>query len=498
MAFCIECGAKAPDVAKFCPQCGVELVAVETPVEAEATPEPVVASAEVAAAEIEAPETTEVVETVEDVNLVTLDAAPDVMGAEAEPADIDPVAMDAAPSPESSLAAAASVAEDAPKSKAGLFIGLAVAVLAAGGGAYAAGLFGGGEKDAETVVSAPDVTSAAALPETENIDTETPGSDPVLTAYQDAIKTGRISNLGQFAKENPESGLAKDAERAAFASLQRQNSVLAFSTFTEYFPDADLTDYLGPRANSDEGALSAVPVDVEFNTAPMTTTSIRTSINARAGELEPFIAQGNIDYAVSVIDEMLGQSDLNEEEATYLLNMRARAETSRGLAVPAQVEITQPDPVQTEGFREVKTCWDGSLIDVSAACPATPELETLELETPEPETSEPETPAAVTETPQAVSTPDPPSDRPFDTAAKPIERFGAITPDAATEPGECDMAFSINTSGSPTNIIASCTDPLFIEAAKETVAEWTYSPALLNGAPVRQDGVVVKIKFHLE
>ena len=86
----------------------------------------------------------------------------------------------------------------------------------------------------------------------------------------------------------------------------------------------------------------------------------------------------------------------------------------------------------------------------------------------------------------------------FDVPAKPIERFGGITPDYATEPGECDMTFSINLSGAPTNIIADCSDPLFVLPAEETVTEWIYSPATLAGQPVQQDNIVVKLKFHLE
>jgi len=44
MAFCIECGAKAPDVAKFCPQCGSALVQAEAAnaPELAADPEPLV------------------------------------------------------------------------------------------------------------------------------------------------------------------------------------------------------------------------------------------------------------------------------------------------------------------------------------------------------------------------------------------------------------------------------------------------------------------------
>ena len=468
MAFCIECGAKAPDVAKFCPQCGVGLVAVE-----EAAPEPVLDIAEPDTAEADASESPVGVET-ESPEGDAAEAAPEEREPNSETSAADPIEIDTAPTPASSLASAANGVEDAPKSKTGLFAGIAVvALLAAIGGAYAMGLFGGSDETTEVLASAPDVTIAATSPDIETVDSEAPGTDPVLTAYQDAIKTGRISDLGQFAKDNPDSGLAKDAETAAFASLQRQGSVLAYTTFIEYFPEADMSAYAGLRTNSDESALSGDPVGIEFNEVSTIAPSLRTSITQRAGELEPFIAQGNVDYAVSVIDEMLNLTDLNEQEATYLLNQRARAETSRGLAVP----------VPTETLVEVQTCWDGSVIEISLACPAIPEAPA---------------PTVEVTAPASASAAGLAPDRPYDTAAKPIERFGAITPDAATEPGECDMAFSIDTSGSPTNIIASCTDSLFIEPAKETVSEWTYSPALLNGAPVQQDAVVVKIKFHLE
>ena len=42
MAFCIECGNRLPDVAKFCPECGTKVAAAETPAPAappEAAPE---------------------------------------------------------------------------------------------------------------------------------------------------------------------------------------------------------------------------------------------------------------------------------------------------------------------------------------------------------------------------------------------------------------------------------------------------------------------------
>lgn len=479
MAFCIECGAKAPDVAKFCPQCGVSLVEIETVSEAEPAAADVIADETVS--ETVAAETPKITETEPD-DVIAKSAPVEVMAAEA---------VDAAPSAAASIAAAADVVEDESKSRAGLFVGLGlVALMAAGGGAYAMGLFGSDKDDTRTA-SAPTATTPTALPETEKVEIDAPNTDPVLAAYKEAIKRGRISDLGQFAKDHPESSLAKDAEDAAFASLNRQKSVLAYNTFIKNFPDADTSSYIGPRENTDEDLSSSVPVATESNALVSSTPSIRTSIAQRADELDPFIAQGDTDYALIIIDEMLALSDLNESEATYLLNLRARAETSRGINVPAQPEMSAPESVEVEFIQpDPPAPAEPIIIQPASAVEITPPP------APEPQ-PQPEVPAPEQVAPSVAVEPVDP-DRAFDTPAKPLERFGAITPDEATEPGSCDMAFSVSTSGTPTNIIASCTDPLFIEPAKETVAEWSYSPALLAGEAVQQNGVVVTIRFNLE
>lgn len=462
MAFCIECGAKVPDHAKFCHQCGAALVIPETNIEAA----PVVA-------EVESNPTIP-----EDIRT---DDNGDVEEQELTPPAED---VDAPPSVAESLKASAeSVAED-PKSKTGLLIGFsAIALLAAAGGAYALGLFG--KTSTESTPSASVETSKT--PEIDDtipsLEINSSGEKTILSDYTAAIKSGRISDLGKFAAENPKSSLAKDAETAAFTSLERQGSVLAFTTFTKFFPDADVTSYTGLRTNADvanptsetnEDTPAVIQTDNDIAAEPVSQTfnipDIRPSLTSRAEALDPFIAQGDTSYALSVLDEMLALSDLNEAEATYLLNRKASAETAQGIT---PVVISTPDePTSIE----------------STAVTETPTPSALET------SSEP-----VGEAPLTKPVPDVKMEiLAFDTPAKPIERFGAITPDEATKPGECDMTFSINVSGSPINIVPSCTDPLFIAPAKETVAEWIYSPALLAGAPVQQDGIVVKIKFHLE
>jgi len=470
MAFCIECGAKAPDVAKFCPQCGVPLVAVDAAAVPE-TPDVETPDLEISGGETPQPESPEPgtpdLETPEDLT--------------AEAGMIDP--SEPIETGEGDVTAEIA-ATDMMDAKA-----------AAGGGAYATGLLGSDKTDLESDASTVAATTPSAASQTEATDTEASDKTPTLTAYQEAIKSGRISDLGKFAKNNPKNSLAKDAETAAFASLERQGSVLAFKTFVEYFPDADLSSYTGLRVNTDEvsGALLSTGggIDTSFSTTP----TIRASITERAGELDAFIAQGDTGYAVAVIDEMLALTDLTEEEATYLLNLRASAETSGGFNASTSSEFIEIEPVQTDPVEplpeinaEAFTCWDGSVVYDVTACPPGAIVETPTAAVPSP----------AAEAAESEPEPDLDPDRLYDTPAKPIERFGAVTPDAATEPGECDMAFSIDVSGAPINIIASCSDPMFVAPAKETVSDWTYSPALLGGAPVQQNGVVVKIRFNLE
>jgi len=477
MLFCIECGAKLPKQAKFCPQCGAAIETVETETITEADPIAETSEADISIA-----------------NQVETQAKDDIT-----PTD------DAVPALSESLAATADATATEPKSKIGLFVGLAVALLAAGGGAYATGLFDKTDKYVTQTDSAPVVETSMPTADAEVIDEDNTETSPVLAAYQDAIKSGRISALGQFAAEHADHSLAKDAEAAALASLQRQNSILAYSTFTKYFPNADTSSYIGPRVNADVEAETVMPqpVETEIQAESDIAPSIRSSISNRADELEPFIDQGNGDYAVAVIDEMLSLTDLTETEATYLLNLRAKAETASGFITETASEIIVSETSPTLDIQP-------STVDVTTE-PAITETEAVIVKPTEAITNEAEiavipeivqesetmaepdvTPALDAETPAATPA------LAYDTPAKPIERFGAITPDAATEPGECDMSFSVDISGKPTNIFAACSDPLFIAPATETVGAWSYAPATLNGDAVQQNDIIVKIKFHLE
>ncbi|MEP3654476.1 MAG: zinc-ribbon domain-containing protein [Litorimonas sp.] len=470
MAFCIECGAKVPDMAKFCPQCGAKLVEIDPVSETVADPIAETPEADVSEGTASIEEQEPKAET---------DSVAEEHPETETHADAD--AVDSPPSATASIKAAADrVADDEPKSKAGLLIGVGLlALIVAGGGAFAMGLFSGDDTPTKTVERDSEIIAPIATYETAQESIGKPSENPVLLAYQAAIKTGRISDLGQFAQNHPDNSLAKDAQDAAFASLERQGSVLAFNTFTQYFPDADISSYKGPRVNAD------VVDDLDDVTAPaseppsLPVSTIRASIDQRAKDLEPFIAQGEIDYALIVIDEMLALTDLNEFEATFLLNLRAITETSGVL-------ITSSDPLPVTPQPNTQSVpADIMLASTPEDASVVPDITTQEAET--------------TETASAQVNDTAPVDMPsYDEPAKPLERFGAITPDDATEPGECDMFFDVLASGAPTNIDASCTNAIFVEPAKDAVSNWVYAPATRGGEPVRQNDVIVKIKFHLE
>jgi len=152
MSFCIECGAKLPEKAKFCPQCGAAIKTVETGVITQA-----VSVAETSQA---------------DISITDQDETH-------AKADVTPT-DDAAPSISDSLAASAEITDAAPKSKAGLFIGLAVALLAAGGGAYAAGLFDKTDKYVTQTDSTPVAETSISSTELEPINEDSTEKTTVL------------------------------------------------------------------------------------------------------------------------------------------------------------------------------------------------------------------------------------------------------------------------------------------------------------------------------
>lgn len=60
------------------------------------------------------------------------------------------------------------------------------------------------------------------------------------------------------------------------------------------------------------------------------------------------------------------------------------------------------------------------------------------------------------------------------------------------------MVFDINKSGIPKNIKAPyCTDSVFATPSKEALSKWRYSPAEIEGKPVKQRNATTYMSFRL-
>lgn len=64
--------------------------------------------------------------------------------------------------------------------------------------------------------------------------------------------------------------------------------------------------------------------------------------------------------------------------------------------------------------------------------------------------------------------------------------------------GNCDVFFNLDENGRAVDIIPVCTHGVFAREATRTIARSTYSPATINGEPVRFEGIVRPMKFRFE
>ena len=59
------------------------------------------------------------------------------------------------------------------------------------------------------------------------------------TAFEAAVKSGRVTAYGEYAQAWPEGVHLKEADAGAWASAQKQNSILAYQTYLKYFPKGE-------------------------------------------------------------------------------------------------------------------------------------------------------------------------------------------------------------------------------------------------------------------
>ena len=64
--------------------------------------------------------------------------------------------------------------------------------------------------------------------------------------------------------------------------------------------------------------------------------------------------------------------------------------------------------------------------------------------------------------------------------------------------GACDVVFDLNASGKPYNVVARCSNELFVKEAERAIARTDFSPKLVDGRPVEQLNTVYPLEFVLD
>ena len=82
---------------------------------------------------------------------------------------------------------------------------------------------------------------AAEKAKQEKIALEKQKQAEILSAFEAAKASNRITTLGEFVKKYPDSSYVEEAERLAYASLKRQNSSKALSAFQKWFPTGEVS-----------------------------------------------------------------------------------------------------------------------------------------------------------------------------------------------------------------------------------------------------------------
>jgi len=83
---------------------------------------------------------------------------------------------------------------------------------------------------------------------------------------------------------------------------------------------------------------------------------------------------------------------------------------------------------------------------------------------------------------------------------KAVELPSILYPQAALSPpveGRCEVKFDLSTQGEPSNILAACSDSLFVEEMTRIVSNATFEPLRVNGRLAKGVNVVYPYSFCL-
>jgi protein TonB len=88
------------------------------------------------------------------------------------------------------------------------------------------------------------------------------------------------------------------------------------------------------------------------------------------------------------------------------------------------------------------------------------------------------------------------SDRDAQPIRPPVPSFPQRALERGIE-GECEVKFDVDVRGKPYNVVATCTDSIFVSEAKRAVEKVEFAPKIERGKPAERRNVVYPLVFQI-
>jgi len=89
------------------------------------------------------------------------------------------------------------------------------------------------------------------------------------------------------------------------------------------------------------------------------------------------------------------------------------------------------------------------------------------------------------------------SDRDAQPIRPPMPTYPQRAAERGTE-GSCEVRFNVDTRGRPYDIVATCTDSVFVREAERAVSKVEFAPKIIRGKAAERKNVVYPLEFKLQ
>jgi protein TonB len=89
------------------------------------------------------------------------------------------------------------------------------------------------------------------------------------------------------------------------------------------------------------------------------------------------------------------------------------------------------------------------------------------------------------------------SDRDAQPIRPPMPSYPQRAAERGTE-GSCEVRFNVDTRGRPYDIVATCTDSVFVREAERAVSKVEFAPKIIRGKAAERKNVVYPLEFKLQ